>query len=78
MCHLNWLQYIYVLKYFSYYNRFPKYIIDATANVGGNTLSFALHFNEVLSFEIKKETCKMLQSNVNFYNLNNAVVFLFN
>jgi 16S rRNA G966 N2-methylase RsmD len=50
-------------------------ITDATANVGGNTIGFALHNNvfKVKSVEIDRPTCQMLQNNISQYNLSSKV-----
>ena len=39
-------------------------IVDATACVGGNTVSFARFFGDVVSLELDKSRAKMLRSNV--------------
>lgn len=51
-----------------------KKIIDATANVGGNTLSFASHFKQVVSCEYDEDTFKCLKNNVDVYQLDNVRV----
>jgi hypothetical protein len=49
-----------------------KIIIDGTANVGGNTLSFSSYFDHVISVEINKKTFDVLQNNVKTYNRKNV------
>lgn len=53
----------------------PTTITDATANVGGNTISFAKRFNKVNSVEINTQTAKALQNNINVYGLSNVSVY---
>lgn len=47
-------------------------IIDATANIGGNTLSFSSFFNKVIAVEINKDTFEILKNNVTTYNRKNV------
>lgn len=49
-------------------------ITDATAGVGGNTLSFAKIFKHVHAIEIDKLRCDYLQNNVNVYKFSNVDV----
>jgi 23S rRNA U2552 (ribose-2'-O)-methylase RlmE/FtsJ len=49
-------------------------ITDATANVGGNTLSFLKHFKKVNSIELTKTHYEMLKNNINVYGLQNKSV----
>jgi len=44
-------------------------IVDATANVGGNTISFSKKFSRVISIEKNKNTFLMLKNNVKAYGL---------
>jgi hypothetical protein len=45
-------------------------ITDATANVGGNTISFYLNgIKQVNAVEIDEQTCKMLKNNLTSYHL---------
>ena len=39
-------------------------IVDATAGVGGNSMSFLCYFNNVISIEIDHNTSRMLQNNL--------------
>ena len=52
-----------------------KSIVDMTANVGGNTLSFCKYFNYVYSIEIDKETSDYLKNNLELYKFKNYEVF---
>lgn len=51
------------------------YITDATAGVGGNTISFGKTFKYVNAIEIDKIRFKYLQNNIEVYNLNNVNVY---
>ena len=51
-------------------------ITDATANVGGNTLSFGLYnYKQINSVEINTECYKYLLNNIKCYNLNNIKTY---
>ncbi len=50
-----------------------KTIIDATSNVGGNTINFAQHFEKVYSIEIDEDTYEALKRNTELYRRNNVV-----
>jgi len=58
-------------------DEFPnvKTIIDGSANVGGNTINFAKHFDNVISNEYDEDTFRLLQNNVNAFNLKNVVCY---
>ena len=45
-------------------------ILDGTAGIGGNTISFALHFKNVISVEKNTERFEYLKENINSLNLN--------
>jgi len=47
-------------------------IIDATAGIGGNTISFAKHFPNVISIEIDNLRFDILKHNIGIYELNNV------
>jgi 16S rRNA G966 N2-methylase RsmD len=47
-------------------------IVDATAGVGGNTISFAQHFAKVVSIELSKSRFELLNNNVQVYKLSNV------
>jgi 16S rRNA G966 N2-methylase RsmD len=49
-------------------------IIDYTAGVGGNILSFSKYFNNVYAVEIDKVRTEYLQNNLNIYNQKNVIV----
>lgn len=48
-------------------------ITDATANMGGATIAFANYFNFVNSVEIIPFHCKILDNNINIYNIESKV-----
>jgi hypothetical protein len=50
-------------------------ITDATANIGGNTISFASSFNSVNAVEIDPLTCQVLTNNINVFGLKNVKVY---
>lgn len=54
---------------------FPKCntIIDACANVGGSTITFAHLFDKVISIEIDDKRFKLLLNNINTYKLKNVL-----
>jgi len=52
-----------------------KTIIDGSANIGGNTINFAKHFDNVISNEYDSDTFSLLQNNVNAFNLKNVVCY---
>ncbi|QKF93825.1 RNA cap guanine-N2 methyltransferase [Fadolivirus algeromassiliense] len=49
-------------------------ITDATAGVGGDTISFAKHFKSVISMEINKDRSEYLQNNIAIYKCDNVTV----
>jgi 16S rRNA G966 N2-methylase RsmD len=49
-------------------------ITDATAGVGGNTLSFGMHFKHVNAIELDEKRSNYLQNNVDIYGLKNINV----
>ncbi len=53
-----------------------KTIVDTSANVGGNSLSFSKNFEKVISIEIDPETKNALENNINLYKRNNVEVIL--
>ena len=57
-------------------NMFPKakIIMDGTANCGGNTISFGLFFDKVISIEFEKENFDALKNNISLYNLDNVEI----
>lgn len=52
-----------------------KTICDMTASIGGNTLSFAKCFENVISIECNKIRFQYLQNNINNYNYKNIILF---
>lgn len=51
------------------------YITDATAGVGGNTISFGKNFKYVNSIEIESTRFKYLKNNIDVYELTNVNVY---
>jgi predicted RNA methylase len=49
-------------------------ILDATAGIGGNTISFAKKFKHVVSVEQCKIRFELLKHNVSVYNLDNVTL----
>ncbi len=50
-------------------------ITDATAGVGGNTISFCKHFKNVNAIEINDTRYNFLVNNINVYNLKNIKLY---
>jgi len=50
-------------------------ITDATAGIGGNTLSFAQFFNKINSVEINYKTFMMLRKNIDTYRFTNVHLY---
>ena len=48
-------------------------ICDATACVGGNTMSFAKYFSKVTAVELDPGRCDMLRNNINLCGLQDRV-----
>lgn len=46
-------------------------IVDATAGIGGNTISFSNYFKNVTAIELNKTRFEILTNNVNAFNINN-------
>jgi len=46
-------------------------ILDATAGLGGNTLSFAHFFDKITAIELDKERFQLLKNNIECYSYNN-------
>ena len=60
--------------YYKKYGKYPNIIVDATANVGGNTISFSKRADIVYSFEIKLITANILSHNLQVNGINNVNV----
>ena len=58
------------------FNKKQITIVDATAGIGGDTLSFAMNYsiNKVIAYEISKDTYNMLRNNIELYRLNNRII----
>lgn len=50
-------------------------ITDATAGLGGNTISFSNNFYKVNSIEICKKRFEMLKNNMKIYNFKNLILY---
>lgn len=50
-------------------------ITDATAGVGGNTLSFSKKFSYVNAIEIEPLRCNYLRNNIDVYNIENVNIY---
>lgn len=50
-------------------------ITDATAGVGGNTISFSKTFKYVNSIEMDVNRCKYLENNISVYSINNCSIY---
>lgn len=48
-------------------------ILDGTACIGGDSISFGKIFGKVIATEIDEHRCKMLVNNLSVYNLNNVI-----
>jgi 16S rRNA G966 N2-methylase RsmD len=56
-------------------NKYKKIkILDATAGVGGNSISFGQYFENVISIEIDKSRYDLLCENLSNYNLSNITI----
>jgi hypothetical protein len=66
-----------VLNYITKLGFNPKDVIvtDATACVGGNTLSFAKNFKKVNAIELDPLRASYLKNNINVYGIHNVEVF---
>jgi 16S rRNA G966 N2-methylase RsmD len=66
------------LKNMKYKNINNIKIIDGTAGIGGNTISFAKYFSEVFAVEINDVHYKVLQNNLEALNIINVHLYLDN
>lgn len=66
----------YIIKYLDKLKLDSKNITitEATANVGGNVLSFSNSFKKVYAIEIVKERAEYLENNIKIYNTKNVEV----
>jgi 16S rRNA G966 N2-methylase RsmD len=62
-----------ILKNIGPYDSKDLIIVDATAGVGGNTLSFANYFKSVISIEINDLRYEYLKNNIEVYGFRNIV-----
>lgn len=49
-------------------------ITDATAGVGGNTISFGMNFEHVIAIELSEYRCNCLKNNLSMYDLENIKI----
>ena len=57
-------------------NIYNSSIIDATAGIGGNTISFSKYFSKVYSIEINNIHYNVLNNNIEALSINNVTTFL--
>ena len=50
-------------------------IMDATAGIGGNLLSFSKYFGSVYGIELDKDRFDILSNNIDIYNFQNIKIF---
>lgn len=62
---------------YNYLKKDPKNIIvtDATAGIGGNTLSFGINFGKVNAIELETEQIEALNHNIDQFRLSNIEVY---
>ena len=64
-----------VIHYYNtIYHKLPKVIVDATANIGGNTIAFSQYFKKVYAVEIKPTTVSVLSNNVKVSGAKNVFI----
>lgn len=64
-----------IMQYYTYTMKRPMnntVIIDGTAGIGGNTISFAKQFHKVISVELNKVHYDVLENNVNVLKMKNV------
>jgi 16S rRNA G966 N2-methylase RsmD len=52
-----------------------KKVFDGTGGLGGNIISFSKNFNLVIAYEINKERFKILENNLNIFDIKNVQLF---
>lgn len=55
-----------------------KKMFDGTGGLGGNVISFSKHFKSIITCEINEERFKMLENNLNVYDIKNVQIILGN
>jgi predicted RNA methylase len=50
-------------------------IVDGTAGIGGNSISFCNNFKNVIAFEIDKNRFDILNNNLKVYNFTNIITY---
>jgi len=64
-----------ILHYYNrLYSKYPSNIVDATANIGGNTIAFSQYFKRVYAVEIKSRTSDVLSNNVKVSGAKNVSI----
>lgn len=48
-------------------------LMDGTAGIGGNSISFSKFFKKVISIELDSQRFNMLKHNLNIFNINNVI-----
>ena len=51
-----------------------KILLDGTAGLGGNTISFSKYFKNVVATEINSDRFELLKTNINTYSLLNVTI----
>jgi len=65
----------FIISYYrSIHGKAPVHILDATANIGGNSISFCQLFNNVTCIELKPTTAKILEHNCKLTKSNNVTI----
>ena len=64
-----------LINYKKYFDNNKITITDGTANIGGDSITFAHYFNKVNSIEINKTFFDFLKNNVNVFNLKNINIY---
>ena len=75
--HTNWIKFN-IINFFKNKNINTKMlnIIDSTACIGGDSLSFSKYFKNILSIEKDKIHFKILENNINICGANNVKIIL--
>jgi 16S rRNA G966 N2-methylase RsmD len=76
-CDANWITNI-ILSFLKEKKIAKKEIIDATAGIGGNTISFSKYFSKVYAIEINNVHYNVLKNNLEALSINNVITYLNN
>jgi len=70
----NYIEADYISKFLktNFINSERLNILDGTGGLGGNTFSFSKYFNNVTSIELNSSRYKLLNNNINVYQLKNV------